>query len=58
MAIASHLWAFTIGHGMPAQMIEANMFVFPSHHIGIFLEFHFEIEGKEIHRERILVCRA
>ncbi len=34
-----------------AQMIEANMFAFPSHHIEIFLEFHSEIEGKEIHSE-------
>ncbi len=42
----------------PAQRIETNMFAFPSHHIEIFLEFRFEIEGKEIHRERILVCRA
>ncbi len=51
MAIASHRWAFTIGHGMPAQRIETNMFAFPSHHIEIFLEFHSEIEGKEIHSE-------
>ncbi len=27
------------------------MFAFPSHHIEIFLEFHSEIEGKEIHSE-------
>ncbi len=43
---------------MPAQRIETNMFAFPSHPVEIFLEFHSEIEGKEIHRERILVCRA
>ncbi len=58
MAIASHRWAFIIGHGMPAQRIETNMFAFPSHHIEIFLEFHSEIEGKENHSERILVCRC
>ena len=55
MAIVGRRWAFTIGHGMPAQTIEANMFVFPSQHIEIFLEFHSEIEGKEIHSECILV---
>ncbi len=43
---------------MTAQTIETNMFAFPSHHIEIFLEFQNEIEGKENHSERILVCRC
>ncbi len=43
---------------MTAQRIETNMFAFPSHYIEIFLEFHSEIEGKENHSERILVCRC
>ncbi len=50
MVVVDHRWAFTIGHGMSAQRIETNMFVFPSHPFEIFLEFHFEIEGKKIHQ--------
>ncbi len=38
---------------MTAQRIETNMFAFPSHPFEIFLEFHSEIEGKEIHSECI-----
>ncbi len=38
---------------MTAQRIETNMFAFLSHPVEIFLEFHSEIEGKEIHSECI-----
>ncbi len=36
---------------MSAIMIETNMFAFLSHPVEIFLEFRFEIEGKENHSE-------